>query len=221
LVLSSGCATAPTARELSDPKLLVAQACEPGAQSQEVRGSIWMKAVSKDASGQFPATVTARAPDTLMLEVTNLLGSTQAVISVQGKKYSVTVPDKSGNQRKKEGAGSWGGIPLNWASDLFLGRIPCPSQEQLTDARLTVNEESQLVIDIERGEPEKFVFSFRQWAGKAWPEKLHWQRSGKLAATVEFKFDDPEDRTRSPRKWEAKSALGEVKVRWRDREATP
>jgi hypothetical protein len=221
LILVSGCATAPTEREASDPKLLFTQACAPGTGAQLVKGSIWMKAISKDASGQFPATVTAKAPDTLLLEVTNLLGSTQAIITVEGRKYTVTVPDKAGNRTRREGAGSWGGIPLNWASDLFLGRIPCPTETQIAGARLSVNEERQLIVDIERGEREKFVYSFRQWAGKAWPERLHWEKHGKIASAVEFKFDDPEDRSASPRKWEAKSALGEVKVRWRDREATP
>jgi hypothetical protein len=78
-----------------------------------------------------------------------------------------------------------------------------------------VSPEHDLVV--ETGE-EKFIYSFRSWGGKAWPEKLHWERNG--GAGVDFKFDDPEDKTASPRKWEAKSVQGEVKVRWRDREAS-
>jgi hypothetical protein len=220
LALLSSCAHGPSTRELSDPKLLIVEACEPGSLSQEVKGSIWMKAQSKDASGQFPANVTARAPDNLTLEVVNLVGGTQALITVEGKKYSISVPDKSGKPRKREGQGSWGGIPLKWASDLFLGRIPCPTKTALLGARLSVNPEQQLVVDVV-GDSEKFVYTFRTWGGKAWPERLHWEKTGKLEAMVDFKFDDPEDRTHSPRKWEAKSAHGEVKVRWRDREATP
>jgi hypothetical protein len=221
----AGCAHGPSTKELSDPKYLVAQACEPGTSSQEVKGSIWMKAQSKDASGQFPANVTAKAPDNLTLEVVNLLGGTQAIITVEGKKYTILVPDKNGKNRKREGQGSWGGIPLNWASDLFLGKIPCPSRESLVSARLSVSPDHDLIVEVPASGAasaggEKFVYSFRSWGGKAWPERLHWEHAG-TQATVDFKFDDPEDKTHSPRKWEAKSAQGEVKVRWRDREATP
>src|SRR5262249_16209508 len=147
--------------------------------------------------------VKATAPDSLVLEVTNLLGATQAVITVQGPHYTITVPDKAGNTKKREGAGSWGGIPLKWASDLFLGKIPCPSSAALTSARLSVNSDKQLVAEV--GSAEKFIYGFREWGGKAWPESLHWERGGHA---VDFKFDDPEDRTHSPRKWEAKSAQG-------------
>jgi hypothetical protein len=221
-LILTGCSHGPPSGELGDPKLLIADACEPGSHSQSVKGSIWMKAKSKDASGQFPANVVAKAPSTLTLEVVNLIGGTQAIISVEGKNYTITVPDKSGQNKKREGRDSWGGIPLNWASDLFLGRIPCPSEASLSNARLSVSPEHELVVEVaDASSPEKFVYAFRKWGGKAWPERLHWERTGTLQAAVDFKFDDPEDRTHSPRKWEAKSSQGEVKVRWRDREATP
>jgi hypothetical protein len=177
-----------------------------------------MKAESKDAKGTFPANVTAKAPDSLTLEVVNLIGGTQAIITVEGGKYTILVPDKNGKNRKKEGQGSWGGIPLHWASDLFLGKIPCPPADALASAKLSLSPEHDLIVELPE---ERFVYSFRSWGGKAWPERLHWERKDTSVAAVDFKFDDPEDKTHSPRKWEAKSVQGEVKVRWRDREATP
>src|SRR6185295_6528848 len=147
LVYLSSCAHGPSTKELSDPKLLMADACEPGQHSQTVTGSVWMNAQSKDAKGQFPANVVAKAPDSLTLEVVNLVGGTHAPITVAGKKYTIEVPDKNGKNQKREGQNSWGGIPLKWASDLFLGRIPCPSQDLLACAKLSVQDQ-QLVIEV-------------------------------------------------------------------------
>ena len=179
-----------------------------------------MSIKSKEEKGQFPASVRAVAPDQVTLEVTNLIGSREALIQVDHGSYTIDVPSKrSGTDRRKRGAGSWGGIPLRWASELFLGRIPCPEGPSSV-RRLEVTPEGDLIAETESangGSGERFTFHFRQWAGKPWPESLHWERlgrSGRGAARVDFKFDDPEDKTGSPKKWGAKSALGEVKLRW-------
>jgi hypothetical protein len=188
-----------------------------------------MKAASKEAKGQFPASVNASAPDKVTLEVTNLIGARQALIQVDHGSYTIDVPDKKGgNTRQAQGMGSWGGIPLRWASELFLGRIPCPSQGAKIPLRLQVESATgDLTAETpadQSGGTERFVYHFREWAGKPWPETLHWEHKGQRDATpgapkdttVDFKFDDPEDKTGSPKKWEAKSPRGEVKLRWSD-----
>jgi hypothetical protein len=219
IVLLSSCATAPSAKKV-DPATLYEDACSIGANSRTVKGAVWLKAQSKEASGQFPAYVTAQAPDRLRMEVTNLVGGTEAVISVQGQKYSIRVPKQKA--RNEQGHGSWGGIPLRWATELFLGRVPCPAPGKApAGASLTRAGDDELRVDVPAalgGDPETYVYKFRGWAGRLWPESLHWERQGGFAVAVDFKFDDPEDKTGSPRKWEAKSAQGEVKLRWKDRE---
>lgn len=216
-LLLAGCAHTPVSREV-DPAVLFREACGPGKSAQEVRGAIWMKAASKEASGQFPATVQAIAPDRLRMEVTNLLGGVEAVITVQGQEYRIEVPGKP--ERTEKGAHSWGGIPLQWATELFLGRIPCPSGT--AEAQVSPGSSlGEIVVRVPatlEGGPETFTYKFRQWAGRPWPETLHWERQSAPPVSIDFKFDDPEDGSRSPRKWEAKSAQGEVKVRWKDRE---
>ena len=167
---------------------------------------------SKEAKGSFPAQVKATAPDHVILEVTNLLGGREALIQVADGQYSVDVPSKKGQAaRKTTGSGSWGGIPLRWASDLFLGRVPCPNQAHPLNLR--VEDSGDLVAE---GDGERFVYHFRKWAGKAWAESLHWEKLNQPSLAVDFKFDDPEDKSGAPKKWEAKSSRGEVKVRWRD-----
>lgn len=185
-----------------------------------------MRLESKEAKGQFPATIEARKPDQVQIEVTNLLGGREALIEVKQGKFSVDVPQKEGGTRHGEGEGSWGGIPLRWASRLFLGQIPCPIEIEESKIRLERNPDGDLIAETQF---ERFVYRFRSWAGKAWPESLHWERkeiqpkkksfgaaAEAVGAVVDFKFDAPEDQTGSPKRWEAKSSKGEVKLRWRE-----
>src|SRR6185295_4308335 len=78
----------------TDPHKLLAEACAPGVSIKGVTGGVAMKAASKEASGQFPATVDARSPGWLKLEIQNLIGGTEAVISVQNRTYKIEVPGK-------------------------------------------------------------------------------------------------------------------------------
>jgi hypothetical protein len=201
---------------------LTSSACGLGAGLRSVKGSVWLKAQSQEASGQFPAQVSAVAPDKLQMEVTNLIGGTEAVISVDGRHYTIHVPSKkdAASRPDEQGYNSWGGIPLRWATDLFLGKVPCPSPDDLKDAKRGRTETGDLRIETLPGlekEPELFEVHFRNWSGKSWPESIHWVRKSAVPLTVDFKFNDP-DADGSPTKWEAKSDRGEVKVRWRDRE---
>ncbi len=206
---------------MNDPRGVLLQACEIGVAQQEVKGSVWLKAKSKDASGQFPAVVQVSSPANLKMEVTNLVGATEAVITIDGRHYKIEVPGKKVKQQ--EGHGSWAGIPLRWATELFLGKFPCPSVVAMKDASILMNEQGLVTVETKpnlEGGAEKFIYRLRDWAGRYWVEELHWESSGNFSAKVDFKFSDPEDSTGSPRKWEAKSDQGEIKVRWKDREST-
>lgn len=216
IALASGCAHMKISKDTT-PAELLASVCEPGSSVRETKGSVWLKAKSDEASGQFPAMVKATAPDSLYMEVTNLLGGTEARIKVSGRQYTVEVPGKP--EQDYKGYGNWGGIPLRWAADLFLGRFPCPEGDPGSlDA--TVTDEGELVVVVPAtlgGDREEFHYRFRKWGGKPWPESLSWKREGPFGTSVEFEFDQPEDETRSPLKWEARSARGEVRMRWKQR----
>ena len=217
----SGCAHGPILKKTDGGQTLLAHACEPGSPTKSVKGSVWLKVKSKDASGQFPAWVDAKSPDQLRLEVTNPLGGTEAVITVSQNSYEIQNGKK--HTQVEKGYGSWGGIPLEWATDLFLGKIPCPSKESLSDATYAVSPEGSLTVAIAgslQGAEQRYEYRFRSWGGAPWPEALTWERRGSLAMKVEFKFDDPDETTHSPKKWEAKSIQGEVKARWRERDVS-
>ena len=220
--LLPGCATVKSSLK-SNPDHLLRQACAAGEAIRSVEGSVWMKASSKEASGQFPAEVkVSREPRLLRMEVANLVGGREALITVEGERYSIDVPEKKARKAQKEsGQGTWGGIPLRWAPDLFLGQVPCPSTAQLQGASRTVDGEGNLRVETRpstEGAAEVFEYRFRDFAGDRWPASLVWERTGPFVKRVEFKFDDLEDYTHSPRRWEAKSPEGEVKVRWKERQ---
>ena len=182
-----------------------------------------MKAKSKDTSGQFPAQVHAEGQDELRLVVTNLLGGTEAVLTLKGERYSIEVPNRP--DQTQSGDSSWGGIPLRWAQILFLGKFPCPDLKRITQLNPQWLTDGGLRVDTpdELGHPsETFIYRIKNVAGRAWSEAMRWERrgvAGSPVAWVEFKFEDPDSNTRSPKKWEARSEVGEVRVKWKDRQS--
>ncbi|MGK5082632.1 hypothetical protein WDW37_04940 [Bdellovibrionota bacterium FG-1] len=224
-LIFEGCSHAPIqegAKPEPSLRVLLTQACSPGKHVRSAKGSVWLKAHSKEASGQFPAVVDAPNAEHLKMEITNLVGGTEAVISVDGRHYKIEVPHHK--EKSEQGEASWGGIPLQWANSLFLGRIPCPDPSAIEDSGLSVGKDGELMIQtsatLDR-QAEKFVFRFKKIEGISWPESLHWEKlnlGNTRPVSVDFKFEDPEAKTLSPKKWEAKGAQGEVKVRWRDRQ---
>jgi hypothetical protein len=227
-VLFPGCAHIDKSSPAADPAFLEKQACEPGTQVQSVRGSIALTVDTPELKGTYPAQVVTTNPDNLKMEITNPFGAKQALVTIEKGHYTVqTLDENTGDMRKKleEGKDTYAGIPLEWAAQLFLGKIPCPSSANLKDSTLTTDSEGSLVVDTKptsAGVSEHYVYKFRSWSGRPWPENLHWERRGEkgsnLAQNIDFKFSDPDFKTNSPKRWEARSSKGEVKVRWKDRE---
>ncbi len=223
----SGCATQAVRGNASPEEALALldRTCgktAPGAGVSELTGSVWMKANSPEASGQFPATLKVSGDERIDMEITNLVGGPVASIRVDGGKYEIRAhgKGKGGKDLVQKGADTWGGIPLRWAPALFLGRVPCPSDAQRASAKLRVDEKGSLVIDAEG---ESYVYGYRSWAGSPWPEKLTWRRTASggaknEATEVAFEFDQPDGKSNVAKKWEARSSRGEVKVRWKDRD---
>jgi hypothetical protein len=217
----AGCATTPPKAEAPSrsPEEMLRAVCSVGESVKGARGFVMVSAKSPDASGRFPATVDAKAePATLRLEVTNLAGGTEALISIDRDRYEIRVPGRK--RRTERGYGQWGGIPLRWANALFLGRVPCPAPTATDELRLGTDAQGRLVVDQPPAlgrDAERFTYSFAERDGRLWPEHLSWERRGVFAREVEFRFHEPEPGTASPRRWEAKSREGEVKVRWSER----
>ncbi|MDR3606689.1 MAG: hypothetical protein P4M08_04820 [Oligoflexia bacterium] len=218
----NGCAHVEKAEGLRakiDADSLLAQTCSIGRSVSEAKGVVLMKVKSREASGQLNGDVRAQAPDTVELEILQPLGGVWATIRVQGPNYSVDVSGKPDQGRK--GHRVWAGIPLRFATDLFLGRIPCPPTGSRADAQ--INSENELVV--KGGGPNSsgtFIYRFRVHEGSFWPESLHWELGlqGDGPVAVDFKFDEPEAVTRSPLRWEAHSDRGEIKLHWRHRDHT-
>ena len=220
ILVLTGCAHPKFSIRKFDLVSLANQVCVKRDPHRSIKGSVWMRVKSKEASGQFPAAVLADGAGKLKMEVTNLLGGTEAVITVDGTHYLIQVPNKP--ERKEEGYGYWGGIPLQWAADTFVGYLPCPAGG-VTGAKIGMGTDEDLIVQTVSSlgrEPERFVYHFREREGKPWVDSLQWERMGALKSSVEFKFYDPNEETGIPQKWEARSSQGEVKVLWKERESS-
>jgi hypothetical protein len=179
-----------------------------------------MKAKSPEAKGQFPAEVRASANGKMELEVTNLLGGTEAWIQVEGTK--VEVRKNQTGPLIQSASGAWGGIPLRWASQLFLGRVPCVSEKDILKSDLRRVDHDKIEIQLKSGSKilESFFYQYIGIDGKAVPVRLIWKRMNLEPLEIDFHWDYAGSETGLARQWSAVSALGEVKLRWKQREET-
>ncbi|MEN9724072.1 MAG: hypothetical protein RJB38_2058 [Pseudomonadota bacterium] len=175
-----------------------------------------MKAKSKEASGQFPARVRAKSvpgkPQELWMEITQLLGARAALIEIRGHEFKV---ETAKERASRKNAVSWGGIPLDLAAQLFIDQIPCPNEAELMRLTWAWTPDDQLEGRDEGGEAI-WRFGLRKWNLQPWVEKVFWR----IAAdkTLELNRDDPDPAEGWARRWEIQSPVGQVKVRWKDRE---
>lgn len=169
-----------------------------------------MKAKSKEASGQFPANVQVSDTAGLRMEVTQLMGARAALIEIRGTDFKVETPQQGSVSKK---AKSWGGIPLEWATSLFMDRVPCPEGSGWS---WTFNPEQELVGTRGSG-PEQWKYKVVERMGRPFVEGVRLEKSEQQS--FELRREDPDPNDGWARRWEIKSAVGEVKVRWRDRKA--
>lgn len=217
-VMLAGCSTAQRGRDLSwlkDAAEASRLICSPRPGGPaSVQGTLWMKAKSKEASGQFPASVQASPDKGLRIEVTQLMGARAALIEIRGQDFKIETPQQGAVSRK---ARSWGGIPLEWASALFMDRVPCPDPGlpgvTWSLGRLPTGEGELVGRVPSRSESWKFAISDRN--GRLFVDSMRLERAG--LQLIELKREDADPDDLWALKWEIKSPAGEVKVRWRER----
>jgi len=207
----SACSHVREKSEVEEPSQFVKQLCTTSTGAQEVSGSVWMKAKSKEASGQFPARVLARSGNELRLEITQLLGARAALIEIRGNDFRVETPQDGAVSRK---ATSWGGIPLEWASRVFMDRLPCPAPSEIAALRWRWVNDREIEGRPQTGD-QKWVFRLGSWNQKPWVKAVLWQKSSGNA--LELKREDPDTQEGWATRWEVVSSVGEVKVRWKER----
>jgi hypothetical protein len=225
----AGCAHAPEGGDelklsgQTTPEALLAEVCSIGQSVHEVKGVVLMKVKSKEATGQLSGDVHAQEPGSLQFEILQPMGGVWATVKIEGQDYSIDVAGKPEQSRK--GHAVWAGIPLRFANDLFLGRIPCAKGHAVFGKDQSGQE---VLIVTGAGANETYLYRFRSLGdGPAdfWPESLSWRYRGYQTVTVDFRFDEPEKGTRSPLRWEAHSTggpnSGEMKLHWRSRDLNP
>ncbi len=208
----TACVSGPRLQTVVPLEELFLRACLPGKNISSVQGAAWLKVKTEEISGQFFSHLVASVPTQLRLEVTNFLGGTEAILSIQENQYTIL---RGSDRQDWQGVNSWAGVPLRWINELFLGRIPCPLSR--TSYRLSRGLKGELVVDTNEKEAEKFIYSFKESRENPWPNALHWEKKADMPFVLDFSFDDPEAETLSPTKWEVRSHKAWMKVRWKNR----
>ncbi len=225
-VLISGCATAPKRGEFTDRELL-ASAC-PVLAPKKITGSVWTKIESNEMSGQFPATVLVEYPRKLAVEVTNLIGSPQAWLTIEGGKTELkfTAENEKEYGRAPRARDVLGGLPLELAPRLFAGGVPCPSDDKNQDIRVKQTDEGALEIvalDLRTRASTRYVYFFTKVAARPWVREADYEklaRRGPPSAKsnlIKIIREEPSDPDGAPKRWSASSSHGEIRVRWKDR----
>ena len=201
------------------PHQLYEEACKRSDRIHSTSGEVSLKIKSKDLSGQFNASVKAETSHVLNLEVDHPLGGLAARVRVEGDSFEVQNLSENPPHIEK-GRRAWSGVPVEFATSLFLGKVPCPNSLGRS-SQLSITPEGELRVKL--SDQEEWIYRFRVWQGRPWPEALDWKpyflsRDGdQKVKIVEMSFDDPDSVDRSPRKWEIRSQEGFIKVRWKDR----
>jgi len=223
LAFSSGCAHRQAAdlRDTAAAEQAVERSCSIGRTVRQAKGRVGIRAIDvRGKSVQFSAFVNAEQQGTFRLEATNPLGGTEATIEYRDGRFVVSRPGK-GTELDRQ-ATHWNGIPLRFALELFLGRVPCPEPASLDRGSFRLTAPG--TVEWELSGAERWHWEFRDENGSTWVDRLVWQSLAPGArereGEVEFLFRDPDSKSGTPSVWEVKSRQGEVKVRWRDRESS-
>lgn len=216
LCLACGCATPRSPLNNVNEKDLYSAACNIGRSVKSSQGVLWLKVKSKEYSGQVQAHVSAQSSDQMKMEILNPLGGVEVVVESKGDYFRI---QRLGREKStEEGVGQWGGLPIQWAPTLFLGRIPCPKGENV---KLTKTEHHELRIEVpstQTQNAEQFIFQFEKISNQYWPISLRWEKLNQPAhEKVEFRFSEPDKNNLSPLRWDVKSSRGVIKARWRER----
>lgn len=218
LVFLTSCAQAPfktdrTVLERWD------EVCAIGRGIDTVSGNAWMRVQSPELKGQFPASIVARRDGDLDLEATNLVGGVEARVRIRDR--ILQVQEKNDAEFRVRAMDSWAGLPIRWASELFVGRIPCPLPTE-SGNRAEGDSARPEVFRVTDAEGGRFEYTMTKEDGVLWVKKLVWvHRSGQPALEVEFSSMEAE--THSPLRWTLVSkrvdgsTSAELKVRWRER----
>lgn len=218
----SACASTPMFQGLSGRELMAA-AC-PNLTGKKISGSIWTKIESKEMSGPFPASVRVDYPEHLAVEVTNLIGAPQAWLTIDHEKIDLrfTAENQKEFGRPSAAREVLGGLPLEIATRLFAGGVPCPSDDKNQDVRVKqISDGLEVVsLDLRTRSTTRYVYSFIRYEGKPWVREVSWEKKTKAVGknrTVKITREEPMDPDGAPRRWIALSSQGEIRVRWKDR----
>lgn len=193
------------------PHQLIEELCSARSDVKSSLGQLWIQARTPDASGQFPASVKATRAGDVDLEIVDLIGGKVATLNVRGESFRLKhAQDPS---RSFSGSGEWNAIPVRWLNRVFLGQLPCPAESELQKAVIRSLDSDE--IEVRMSKKDRVIYRYAFSGAILWAKEVDWLIHGER---VFFTFDDVEFGSGAPLKWSVKSALGEIKARWKQRD---
>jgi outer membrane biogenesis lipoprotein LolB len=193
----------------SEAKTWFAHYCSKGP--RVASGDIVIRANTKEFKGQFPASTHFEANGGFVLEVTNIVGGTILRLTSDGKSMDMLVPSKPQYNRKN--ITHYLGLELPILSELLLGDLPCPNTWKSGGVRVDGNR-MQIVTPTWNWNFEK-----AEVAAGSVPVHIRLEAVQKNAINqaIDLQIDDWDTAAHYAKKVEIKSAEGELKWTWRNR----
>lgn len=178
---------------------------------KEISGSIWVKIESKNGSGQFPANVLINE-QSVIIEITDLLGGTQGVLSIENGKYSYE--GRGGETsfvRQTLRSQLLAGLKASEFKALFFNKLPC-SAEKVSSISIVSDDDSEVQFIGKNNHVDRFMI--KKWGDRFLPEKF--TKLG-MNEKIVFNFSNFEDPHGLPKNVKVESNVGVIQLRWRDR----
>jgi len=164
---AASCSTTPESNReqisTADARAFLAQYCSKvGGASlvTPIRGELLVRSSTREFKGQYPASVQISKNGELVLEVTNLIGGTVAML--KGDLNSLEVVSRLKPQFNRKNIRHYMGLSVPLLVQLLHGDLPCPSSTAIeADGTSIVLKDQSLIWKIERSDAKSGAVPLR------------------------------------------------------------
>jgi hypothetical protein len=207
------CSTLPQASHqklsTSEAKAFLTKWCSsvgrPSSAHHELKGEVLVRSSTREFKGQYPASVHFSKEGTFVLEVTNLIGGTVAMLKVN--ESSIEIIYSSQPKFNRKGIKSYMGLPVKLLLQMLHGDLPCPDlkEDVFGDTRILVKD-GRFHWEFERAETDAGMIPFKVKITEAGREQ------------VDFRIEKWNQMEGYAEKVKVSTPEGELKWTWRSRD---
>lgn len=127
---------------------------------RELKGEILVRSSTREFKGQYPASIHFLKDGSFVLEVTNLIGGTVAML--KGNSSSIDVMSPPQPQFNRKGIQSYMGLPVKLLLQLLHGDLPCPDLKNITaDGTRILMKDGKFNWEFERADEPSGLVPYR------------------------------------------------------------